>query len=768
MHGAIRFVGVLFVVIFLLSSPQISLGFSQYTENVIGINGNEEFREWASKMNWSGDGSAENPYIIENITMKVPFQTNGIFISNTTVHFIIRNCNISFAHNDNENIISGIKLYNVANAVIENNIFYKDEMAISIYESSNVDVMHNEFYAEDEGGVYIKRSENVKISDNYFERGESFVLGRYVTNITLLNNTISYYKEGGILFEFSAHLKIIKNEIKVKRGLKYSDRPREAMWMDLSKFILIENNTIMGGKSQCYGISLESPEEAMIRGNKIMNSECYGIQVTNGKNITLDKNDISISSGEGVSFIYDVGAVVESNRITYNDFEGIGVYDSQNILIVKNLIAFNGMGIDVSGGKSIEIYNNSFFYNRGSGDKYNSSLIQAYDEDGAARWYDPSGYGNYWDDWARNNDTNDKNGDGIVDYPYKIGKGIDYYPLKYIPTNYKIEPTPPRKLRLIYGDGYLNISWRSPVGNGSSPIVGYIIYRNGKGIATLPATRLYYNDTSVMNGVKYEYYVTAFNSEKESLRSNVVRGVPGVPGKPLNLRTHSERGYIYISWEPPLNKGASDVEYYKVYRALYIFPPPCPQGPLSWVLIAVVPAAQLYYVDANVTNGVSYLYGVSAVNKYGEGPKSKEVIGRAGAIPSPPLNLTVINEGNHINITWNASRDNGGWEIFEYRVYCNGELIARIYPYRNKILYYNYTPKYPGVYVFYVTAVNAIGESDPSEMVTISYNVPNKNWGRESSGGDYIWIDLEILGMALTAIFICMVIYKKRYISKRE
>ncbi len=46
MHGAIRFVGVLFVVIFFSYSLQIAAGFSQSTENVIGINGNEEFREW--------------------------------------------------------------------------------------------------------------------------------------------------------------------------------------------------------------------------------------------------------------------------------------------------------------------------------------------------------------------------------------------------------------------------------------------------------------------------------------------------------------------------------------------------------------------------------------------------------------------------------------------------------------------------------------------------------------------------------------------------
>lgn len=263
-----------------------AIRFSQYGGDVIRINGDEEFEEWADRMNWSGDGSPENPYIIENITMKVPFKTNGIFISNTTVHFIIRNCNISFAHNDNENtFFSGIKLYNVANAVIENNTFYKDEMGISIYESSDVEVAHNRFY---------------------------------------------------------------------------------------------------------------------------------------------------------------------------------------------------------------------------------------------------------WD-----------------------------------------------------------------------------------------------------------------------------------------------------------------------------------------------------------------------------------VVGRAGSVPSPPLNIKVFKEGDHFNITWTASKDNGGWEILEYRVYCNGELIGKIYPYHHKIFYYSYTPKNPGVYVFYVIAVNVIGEGDRSKIVAISYKLPYKNWSNNTSNEDYIWIDLEVLGTVLIILFLGVIIYRR-------
>ncbi|HII55336.1 TPA: PEF-CTERM sorting domain-containing protein, partial [Candidatus Aciduliprofundum boonei] len=52
------------------------------------------------------------------------------------------------------------------------------------------------------------------------------------------------------------------------------------------------------------------------------------------------------------------------------------------------------------------------------------------------------------------------------------------------------------------------------------------IYRNGTLIATVPATQLWYNDTNVVPGVNYSYYVTAVNSVGESQPSNTVKATP--------------------------------------------------------------------------------------------------------------------------------------------------------------------------------------------------------------------------------------------------
>ncbi len=86
----------------------------------------------------------------------------------------------------------------------------------------------------------------------------------------------------------------------------------------------------------------------------------------------------------------------------------------------------------VYSGSNNLIYLNYFYFNNGSENTYDSSHVQAYDG-GTNNHWNTSKYGNYWLDWAENNDTNDQNHDGIVDWPYDI-KGSagakDYYPLK--------------------------------------------------------------------------------------------------------------------------------------------------------------------------------------------------------------------------------------------------------------------------------------------------------------------------------------------------
>ena len=759
------------------------------------INGDAEFAEMAKLMNWSGNGSADNPYVIENLTIQPPLGMNGIYISNTSVYFTIRKLKVIYASNPKECVrAAGLYLSHVANAIIENSVFESNKVGVYLYNSSSI-VVRNSLFVKNSEGLRSEDCENVKIEDNIFygdeigifllQSGDANITGNYLEKndvsigvrecekITIYMNDVYGHWDTGIGIVKSTDIHILRNNVSVEKGRVWEERCGYGISAYSSNFVVIENNSIDGNYSQVYGMGFDESENLTVEGNIVEKNAFDGLEIfCRAKNILIEKNKISFNRYNGVKLVNSKGIVLRRNEITYNyrpvypsGYWGIGIHvdESSENLIVENLIAFNGLGIRIVRGNSSRIYNNTFFYNALSGDRYNKYHIQAQAIDSHNYWNSSSGCGNYWADWVRNNDTNDRDGDGIVDWPYKLGEGSerDYFPLKKTPVFWAVEPPSPRNLKIRYEVGYVNITWLRPLGNGTSPIIGYRIYRDNESIATLPAGRLYYNDTSVINGVKYEYYVTAFNSDGESLKSNVVTGVPGIPGRPVNLTANSGDGYVNITWKPPVDNGASEIEYYKIYRAratvLY------PGSSYWWELIAKVPVTQLYYNDTNVTNGESYLYSVSAVNTQGEGPRSEDVSVVPGIVPSPPLNLTIAYGEGYVNLTWEKPLNCGGGRIWEYRIYCNGKLMAKVYPASGGLLYYNYTPLTSGAYVYYVTAVNAIGESEPSNEVKIMYGGSSTEIPSQKD----IMVPLLIWGTSTIILILIIIIFRKIWKKRR-
>ena len=78
------------------------------TEHIdpIHIDGNLGFNETNGVS--SGDGSISNPYIIENWDIDASV-SHGIYIENTNVYFVIKNCVI----HDGKDNYNGVCLYNV-------------------------------------------------------------------------------------------------------------------------------------------------------------------------------------------------------------------------------------------------------------------------------------------------------------------------------------------------------------------------------------------------------------------------------------------------------------------------------------------------------------------------------------------------------------------------------------------------------------------------------------------------------------------------------
>ncbi len=151
---------------------------------------------------------------------------------------------------------------------------------------------------------------------------------------------------------------------------------------------------------------------------------------------------------------------------------------------------------------------------------------------------------------------------------YSNGESSPTPTLTVIPNTY-----PPTNLTAIAGNAMVSLSWNSAEGRSSSGdntkerlISSYRVYRNGSAIQDV--TENTYQDTGLVNGITYSYYVTTIytNPAGESAPSNTVEATPvmvstvvlgtgtsvstGAQNSPLNICNNSVHGQsVYTAAE---------------------------------------------------------------------------------------------------------------------------------------------------------------------------------------------------------------------------
>jgi parallel beta-helix repeat protein len=139
-----------------LTSPMASASLTP--SDPIIIYGNSDLASQASLKGWTGDGSAENPYMITNLSFDAGSGT-AISITETSLFVIIKNCTIT---NSNH----GISIYRSSNVTIVGNTIYgiSGGTDIDLGYSNNITINNNDcsgYY-----GIYLTSSSNNTISNN--------------------------------------------------------------------------------------------------------------------------------------------------------------------------------------------------------------------------------------------------------------------------------------------------------------------------------------------------------------------------------------------------------------------------------------------------------------------------------------------------------------------------------------------------------------------------------------------------------------------------
>ncbi|MEM4308931.1 MAG: NosD domain-containing protein, partial [Thermoplasmata archaeon] len=323
-----------------------------------------------------GSGTQNDPYIIGDWEIDAKGGTYCIWIENTDVYFVVRNCTVYNATNAGSVPYgAGITLNNMRNGFLENNKCNNSNRGIYLYGSSQYNnITNNNAYGNTQYGIYLYSSSNYNnITNNNASNNNQFGVYLYSSsnynNIT--NNTVSGNANHGILL--------------------YSSNNNN-----------ITSNNASGNTN--YDIYLYSSSNNTIANNKATDNSKYGIHLASSSNYNnISNNTVSNNTNYGIYL-----SASNSNSITYNwicNNTNYGVYIT-------------------SGSIDNTIHHNNFIGNNGA-TKGISGNCQAYDNCGGNNWYNNSSKeGNYWSNW------NNLGWGTPSAYPIDGGAGAsDWYPL---------------------------------------------------------------------------------------------------------------------------------------------------------------------------------------------------------------------------------------------------------------------------------------------------------------------------------------------------
>ncbi|MFW3145458.1 MAG: fibronectin type III domain-containing protein [Thermoplasmatota archaeon] len=300
----------------------------------------------------------------------------------------------------------------------------------------------------------------------------------------------------------------------------------------------------------------------------------------------------------------------------------------------------------------------------------------------------------------------------------RLGESLPTEPLR---VNYKGVTSRPRDLTAVGEQGAIDLCWSPPSVTWGLPVESYYIYRGSSSRATalyktVEGTVTSFTDI-VTNGIEYEYEVSAVNVHGESQRAGPVFATAStIPGKVTDITISSGDRSAMLEWEPAEDDGGSPITYYTIYRSQILGEPQKLQDMATGILLLF---------DSGLNNGETYYYWIRAWNKNGAGPYSDPVSAVPGKTPFMISEISAVPLLFGARLSWKEPMD-GGRDILEYRIYRGAGmhsieyLTNRTHSGSDDPEYTDRDLEYGGTYFYGVKAVNLIGESAFSPIVSVT------------------------------------------------
>ena len=417
MRTIVKIISLLILLFSTIAIPLIVININQKTNPVvcnyaeICIDSDDDFASYG----FQGKGTEEEPYLIENIHSQND-SSKLLYIANTTVFFIIRNCSFESSyvsymstflvriHNVRSGTVKiidnlfngtyGLEIIHANSVVIQGNRFESFEYALKLAYSNNSTITNNIFrsklfYWFDWGpngiGITISECENIIISKNQFYKVNYGIRVFQTIEIVVTENIL---REGrnGIYIDDSCEVYIQGNIVNVNWI---------GIWIKSSPKSIVEQNNCTGGD---YGIYPNRSPNTIIRENHLINTGIYlysefhleyatyrfEYNYINEKplgffiyknNLTFReqkygqlifvfcddievKNQNICNTSFGVFFIYCSNITIENSTFNYN-LNGIKLRYSSKIKIRNNILDSNFAAIRISSSFLMTIKNNT-------------------------------------------------------------------------------------------------------------------------------------------------------------------------------------------------------------------------------------------------------------------------------------------------------------------------------------------------------------------------------------------------------------------------
>ncbi|MFW3145331.1 MAG: fibronectin type III domain-containing protein [Thermoplasmatota archaeon] len=170
------------------------------------------------------------------------------------------------------------------------------------------------------------------------------------------------------------------------------------------------------------------------------------------------------------------------------------------------------------------------------------------------------------------------------------------------------------------------------------------------------------------------------------------------PATPISVKTHSGDSFVNISWR---EGNAIFVEDFVVYKGNDV---------TNLERYQMVGSCK-YFNDTNVSNGIEYVYQITALNDVGESSPTAAIRTTPGGPPSEPWYLNCTGKKNLVILEWSPPNSTRGFPVTGYIIYKaqNGMEISRYMSLENTTRFEDSFVENGRTYRYGVKAENARG-----------------------------------------------------------